>query len=58
MNKVVLDTDTLSAIMREDASAVSNAKDYLSAYPRLTISTITRYEILRGLHAKNAAKQI
>ena len=57
MNKAVLDTDTLSAIMRQDASALSNAQAYLSSHARLTISIITRYEILRGLSAKNATSQ-
>jgi len=58
MNTSVLDTDTLSAIMRQDADAVSNARQYLASHPRLTISIITRYEILRGLMAKNATTQI
>lgn len=58
MNTAVLDTDVLSAIMRQDADAVSNAKRYLAAHPKLTISVITRYEILRGLMAKNATTQI
>lgn len=51
MNKAVLDTDVLSAIMRKDARAVANAHQYLATHGRLTISMITRYEILRGLMA-------
>ncbi len=58
MYTAVLDTDTLSAIMHQDVDAVSNAKRYLAAHPKLTISIITRYEILRGLMAKNATKQV
>ena len=58
MNKAVLDTDILSAIMRKDADALTNARQYLTAHPNLTISIITRYEILRGLMAKNATTQI
>lgn len=57
MNRAVLDTDTLSAIMKQDAKALSNARAYLSSHPQLTISIITRYEILRGLRAKNATSQ-
>lgn len=57
MNKAVLDTDVLSAIMRQDATALSHAQAYLSSFSQLTISTITRYEILRGLSAKNATSQ-
>ena len=58
MNKAVLDTDTLSAIMRQDPIATSRAQAYLTAHSRLTISIITRFEILRGLNAKNASAQI
>ena len=57
MNKAVLDTDTLSAIMRRDSEALSNARAYLSSHLQLSISIVTRYEILRGLNAKNAASQ-
>ena len=57
MNKGVLDTDTLSAIMRQDATARSHAQAYLASRSRLTISIITRYEILRGLAAKKATSQ-
>ena len=58
MNKAVLDTDILSAIMRQDVSAFDKARLYLASHSHLTISLITRYEILRGLAAKNASKQI
>ena len=57
MNKAVLDTDVLSAIMRQDATATAHAQAYLSSFSQLTISIITRYEILRGLCAKNATSQ-
>ena len=58
MNKAVLDTDTLSALMRQRTSVVDQARAYLSYQSKLTISLITRYEILRGLYAKNAMRQI
>jgi len=58
MTTVVLDTDTLSAIMRRDAAAISVARQYLAVHGSLTISIITRFEILRGLMAKNATSQI
>ena len=57
MNKAVLDTDTLSAIMRQESTALSQAQVYLSSYSRLTVSIVTRFEILRGLNAKNATSQ-
>ena len=58
MDPVLLDTDILSAIMRRDARASKDSRAYLSEYKVLTFSTITRYEILRGLKAKGAAKQL
>ena len=57
MNKAVLDTDTLSAIMRQESRALSHAQTYLSSYSQLTVSIVTRFEILRGLNAKNATSQ-
>ncbi len=56
--RVVLDTDILSAIIKKKPKALSNARNYLKTYGRFTISIITRYEILRGLKAKNATRQI
>ena len=55
---VLLDTDTLSAIMRQHPIAVKNAQAYLKVYNRFLFSIITRYEILRGLKAKNATSQL
>jgi len=40
MSKAVLDTDTLSAIMRQEAVALSQAHAYLSSNSQLTISII------------------
>ncbi len=56
--RTLIDTDILSAIMRQETRAVDQARGYLADHVSLTISIITRYEILRGLKAKNAAKQI
>lgn len=58
MNKAVLDTDILSAIMRRESAAISNAQAYLSSHSQLSVSIVTRYEILRGLRAKNATSQV
>ncbi len=54
----LLDTDILSALMRQNPAVTSRAKSYLSTHGQLTFSIITRYEILRGLYAKQAYKQI
>jgi len=55
--KAILDTDILSTIMRRDVKALEKAEKYLNTYSKFTFSIITRYEILRGLKAKNALKQ-
>lgn len=54
----LLDTDILSAIMRQDPVVVPKAQDYLLAHEQFTFSIITQYEILRGLKAKGAVKQL
>lgn len=56
--QALLDTDILSAIMRRNPSVTQQAHSYLEAHGRLTFSVITRYEVLRGLLAKGAAKQL
>lgn len=56
--RVVVDTDILSAIMRRHLIASVRAKSYLGVHKQFTISIITRYEILRGLKAKEASKQV
>ncbi len=53
----ILDTDILSLLMRKNAAVLARASSYLSEHRRFTISIITRYEILRGLKAKDALKQ-
>ena len=55
---MLVDTDVLSAIMRLRQPATAKAAAYLSGHSQFSISLITRYEILRGLKAKNASKQI
>lgn len=57
MLPVLLDTDTLSAIMRQNPIALVHARAYLAIHSRFTLSHITRYEILRGLKAKHATRQ-
>ncbi len=58
MPPTLLDTDILSFLMRRDPTVVANTAAYLSIHPRLSISIITRYEVLRGLNAKNAGGQL
>ena len=58
MPPALIDTDILSAIMRQQAEALVAARVYLATHKQFTISVITRYEILRGLKAKGAPTQI
>lgn len=59
MPVAVLDTDTLSEVIKGyDPDVQKAASTYLAAHGRFTFSIITRYEILRGLMAKNATRQI
>ena len=54
----LVDTDILSAVMRQHPTALVRARAYLALHHRLAFSIITRYEILRGLHAKGATRQL
>ncbi len=56
--KILLDTDILSAIMKQRPAALSSARQYLTQYGQFSFSIVTVYEILRGLKAKNAQTQI
>lgn len=58
MRAALLDTDILSAVMRQHPGALARTRAYLAVHQHLIFSIITRYEILRGLHAKKAARQI
>ena len=64
MLKTLLDTDILSLLLRQQPAVINRAIQYLSFYPQYTFysqytfSLITRYEILRGLKAKSAKKQL
>ncbi len=55
---VLLDTNILSAIMRQDPVVIPKAEDYLLNHQNFTFSIITRYEVLRGLKAKKATRQL
>jgi tRNA(fMet)-specific endonuclease VapC len=56
--RAVLGTDILSLIMRQNPQVTAKAQNYLSVHQKFTFSIITRYEILRGLKAKNATTQL
>ena len=56
--RALLDTDTLSAVMRGTPPVLAKARDYLAEHGTVSFSIITRYEIIRGLKAKNAIVQL
>ena len=60
--QVVIDSDVLSDVLSEsfrgDPAVVTRARTYLAEYGQLDISIITQYEILRGLKAKQATRQL
>lgn len=59
MELALMDTDTLSEIMKaRDPHVRDNARQYLTTFGYFTFSLITRYEILRGLKARRASRQI
>jgi tRNA(fMet)-specific endonuclease VapC len=47
--RALLDTDTLSAVMRGTPRVLAKAREYVSEHRAFSFSIITRYEILRGL---------
>ena len=56
--RTMLDTDTLTAVMRQHPTVIPKAQAYLKEHHQFQFSIITQYEILRGLKAKGATKQI
>jgi tRNA(fMet)-specific endonuclease VapC len=54
----LLDTDILSELFKGHEPVKSRTAEYLREHGHLTISHITKYEILKGLKAKKAEKQI
>ena len=59
ISPALLDTDTLSEVMKgRDSHIQQKAQQYLAVHGRFQFSLLTRYEILRGLKAKQAVRQI
>ena len=59
MEPALLDTDTLSEVMKgHDTHVQDIARQYLATFGAFTFSLMTRYEILRGLKARNAVRQL
>jgi predicted nucleic acid-binding protein len=59
MDEALLDTDILSEILKaQDQQVLARARDYLAVHQRIAFSAITFYEVLRGLLAKQATRQL
>jgi tRNA(fMet)-specific endonuclease VapC len=49
MKRCTLDTNIISAFLKNDLRVVEKVSDYLESFDKLTINIISYYEILRGL---------
>ncbi|MBI3862270.1 MAG: type II toxin-antitoxin system VapC family toxin [Planctomycetia bacterium] len=59
MDAALLDTDILNEVLKQkNANVVRHAAAYLAQHGQFAISSITRYELLRGLKEKNASSQL
>jgi len=58
MNRVLVDTDILSYYFKGDEVVIANFEKYSQQYDLIEISLITYYEIIGGLLAKSALKQL
>ncbi len=56
--KALLDTDTLSYLIRRHPVVLQNAGIYLKAHRIFSFSEMTRYEVTRGLMRVNASSQL
>lgn len=58
MDRALVDTDILSYYFKGDEIVVKKFEQYLDKFDLIEISLITYYEIVSGLLAKNALKQL
>jgi len=59
MDEAVLDTDILSEVLKKkDQHVLAMARQYLAKHERLAFSAITAYEIIRGMRATKATRQL
>ena len=49
MKRCTLDTNIITAFLKNDSQVVERVSDYLEFFDKLTINIISYYEILRGL---------
>jgi tRNA(fMet)-specific endonuclease VapC len=58
MNRALIDTDILSYYFKGDKQVCKQFESYLKKWEIIEISIVTFYEIVSGLKAKNAHKQL
>lgn len=59
MASTLLDTDILNEVLKQkNSNVVGHAATYLAQHGQFVISSITWYEVLRGLKEKNATTQL
>jgi predicted nucleic acid-binding protein len=59
MDEMLLDTDILNEVLKQrNAHVVRHAANYLAQHGRFAVSSMTRYEVLRGLKEKQAVAQL
>ena len=59
MDAVLLDTDMLNEVLKQkNANVVQQATNYLKQHGQFGLSSMTRYELLRGLKEKAATAQL
>ena len=59
MDEAIVDTDMLSEVLKaKDARVLAKAQQYLSQHGRLSFSAMTFYEVVRGMLAHRAKKQL
>ncbi len=59
MEAALLDTDMLNEVLKQkNANVVQHATNYLKQHGQFAISSMTRYELLRGLKEKAATAQL
>jgi tRNA(fMet)-specific endonuclease VapC len=58
-DRTLIDTDMLSEVLKlKNPQILSHSRRYLAAHSRLAFSSITVYEIVRGLKATGATQQL
>jgi len=58
MNRALIDTDIISYYFKGDTDVIRNFELYLNHFDLVEISLISYYEVISGLLAKNALKQL